>query len=373
MAKIRYKETTLDSFYGNFLYDQVIPKGHFLVKLKEVIDWQRFTKKLLKYYKGKGEIGQAPYEPATILKMLLISYLYNISERQTEQLVDENLPVKFFVGLGVNEKAPDHSTLTLFKNRLLQNGGKRAYEELFDEIIRIAIEKGVKFGKLQLVDSVHTIADVNIAKDRARQKGGSKPRDRDAIWGAKGEKVVVNKDGKKETKPEYFYGYKDQISLNAETEIVTSIKPGYANDYDGRHLPDLVEKDLKKGIEVKVVAGDKGYDDGENHYFLNQKGINSAIRLNNYRTLKKDKNKQGWAEIKDSQEYNEGLKERYKIEQKFGEVKKWHGFSRCRYIGFLRHAIQCYLTFMAVNLKRLVKLLTGVSFRTRTKAYVMNG
>ncbi|MCL0057636.1 transposase [Dehalococcoidales bacterium] len=152
---------------------------------------------------------------------------------------------------------------------------------------------------------------------------------------------MVNKDGRKETKPEYFYGYKDQISLNAETEIVTSIKPGYANDYDGRHLPDLVEKDLKKGIEVKVVAGDKGYDDGENHYFLNQKGINSAIRLNNYRTLKKDKNKQGWAEIKDSQEYNEGLKERYKIEQKF--VKKWHGFSRCRYIGFLRHAIQCYL------------------------------
>ena len=48
MAKIRYKETTLDSFYGNFLYDQVIPKGHFLVKLKEVIDWQRFTKKLIK-------------------------------------------------------------------------------------------------------------------------------------------------------------------------------------------------------------------------------------------------------------------------------------------------------------------------------------
>ena len=36
----------------------------------------------------------------------------------------------------------------------------------------------------------------------------------------------------------------------AKTEIVTSIKPGYANDYDGRYLPDLVEKDLK------VVAGD---------------------------------------------------------------------------------------------------------------------
>lgn len=70
-----------------------------MVKLKEVIDWQRFTKKLLKYYKGKGKVGQAPYNPTIILKMLLISFLFSISERQTEEVVNENLPVKFFVGL----------------------------------------------------------------------------------------------------------------------------------------------------------------------------------------------------------------------------------------------------------------------------------
>ncbi|HUV45767.1 MAG TPA: transposase [Dehalococcoidia bacterium] len=99
MIKTRCKETTTDSFFGNFLYEQVVPRGHFLVKLKEVIDWQRFTKKLLKYYKGKGKVGQAPYDPTIILKMLLISFLFSISERQTEEVVNENLPVKFFVGL----------------------------------------------------------------------------------------------------------------------------------------------------------------------------------------------------------------------------------------------------------------------------------
>ena len=77
------------------------------------------------------------------------------------------------------------------------------------------------------------------------------------------------------------------------------------------------------------------------------KGINSAIKLNNYRTQKKDKNKEGWLELKQSQEYTEGLRERYKVERKFGEARKWHGF--------IRHAIQTYLTFMALNLKRLVK------------------
>jgi hypothetical protein len=40
-------------------------------------------------------------------------------------------------------------------------------------------------------------------------------------------------------------------------------------------------------MEVGTVAADKGYD-GENHYYPGQKGINSAIRLNSYRTQKKD-------------------------------------------------------------------------------------
>ncbi len=70
----------------------------------------------------------------------------------------------------------------------------------------------------------------------------------------------------------------------------------------------------------------KGYDDGDNHYYLKAKGINSAIRLNNYRTEKKDHNKEGWLKLRENQEYTGGLKERYKVERKFGEARKWHGY-----------------------------------------------
>ena len=369
MAKVRCKETSVDSFFGNFLYDQKVSRNHFLRKLNEVVDWDRFTTKLLGYYRGKGETGQAPYNPAIMLKMLLLSYLWNVSERMIEVLANDSLSIGLFLGLGADEKAPDHSTLTLFKNRLVENAGLKVYEELFDEIIRVAQEKGVKFGQLQVVDSVHLVADVNLGKDKQRQREGKSPRDKDAIWGAKGDKVVVGKDGKRHKEKQYFYGYKDQVSLNARTELVTSVIPGHANDYDGHKLKKLVEKDLRKGIGVGTVAGDKGYDDGDNHYYLKNKGINSAIRLNNYRTEKKDRNKEGWLELEQNQEYIEGLKERYKVERKFGEARKWHGFIRCRYTGFIRHAIQSYLTFMAINLKRLVKLLTGVSFRGEVRAY----
>ena len=66
MTKVRCKETTLDSFFGNFLYGQKVSKDHFLRKLGEVIDWDRFMGKPLGYYKGKGETGQAPYNPAIV-------------------------------------------------------------------------------------------------------------------------------------------------------------------------------------------------------------------------------------------------------------------------------------------------------------------
>jgi len=362
LTKERCKETTMDSFFGHFLYQRKVPQDHFLNKLNQVIDWSRFTRRLLGYYEGKGKTGQAPYDPALILKMLLLSYLYNISERQVEVLSNDSLSIACFLGLGADEKAPDHSTLTLFKNRLLQGEGKKAYEELFNEIISIALEKGVRFGPIQVVDSVHVIADVNRSKDRARQEKGKGPRDPDARWGAKRERMEGKEGSEKKT--EYFYGYKEQVSLNAETELVTSVVPGRGNDYDGHELKTLVHKDMAKGIKPKAVAGDTGYDDGENHLYLREEGIHSAIRLHSYRTQKKDQNREVWLKLKESREYVDALRERYKVERKLGEAKKWHGLGRCRYVGFLRHAIQVYLTFMALNLKRLVKLLTGVGFRT---------
>ena len=42
MAKVRCKETNADSFFGNFLYDQKVSKSHFLRKLSEVVDWDRW-------------------------------------------------------------------------------------------------------------------------------------------------------------------------------------------------------------------------------------------------------------------------------------------------------------------------------------------
>jgi hypothetical protein len=46
MGPERFRETGRDPFFGTFIYDQVVPKDHFLRKLNEAVDWQSFSKRL---------------------------------------------------------------------------------------------------------------------------------------------------------------------------------------------------------------------------------------------------------------------------------------------------------------------------------------
>ena len=368
MEQERYVETGSGTFFGEYLYDIVVPKEHFLRKLREVVNWGYYTKRLIKLYKGQGIVGRPPFDPALVLKVEVIAYLYQLSERQVEVYVDENLPAKYFVGLAVDGKAPDHSTLTTFRERLLKNGRLKVYEEMLANIVREAVIRGVKFGSIQIVDSVHSIADVNTDKDQKRQNKGKGAHDPDARWGVKHKRKVKTDKGETEEQTEYFYGYKAHVSMNAENGLITSLETTSGEAYDGHHFCSLVDHDLELKIPVDTYAGDKGYDDGDNHYYLEIHGLHSAIRLKRTRTEKKDDNKQVWLELVKTPQYKDGLKERYKIERKFGEAKQGHGFGRCRYIGKARFAIQSFLMAIVLNLKRMVKLLTGVNFKERAFA-----
>jgi len=71
--------------------------------------------------------------------MELIAYLYHLSKRQVEEYVNENLPAKFFVGIAVDQAAPDHSTLTVFRERLLKRGKLKVYEAMLEEIVQMIV------------------------------------------------------------------------------------------------------------------------------------------------------------------------------------------------------------------------------------------
>jgi IS5 family transposase len=357
----RFRTGDQDSFFGEYLYKITVPQDHFLRHLRALVDWDKLTKDLVDLYKGGAEYGGVPYHPSVLFRMLLLAYLYKLTERQVELFVNDSLAARFFLGLAATEPAPDHSSLSVFRSRILEKKGTEAFEAMFQDVVRLAMEKGIKFGRIQVVDATHTVADVDTKKDKERQAGGSGPRDPDAAWGNKGQKKIRTTKGDTVDVSKTFYGYKTHASENGESEIVTSVAVTPGNKWDGHQLRQLLEKDQAVGVKAGVYAGDKGYDDGDNHEMLWSRGISSALCLKEKRTTLYPKGL--WADTKASLDYREGLSQRYKIEQKNAEAKRRHGLDRCHYLGLEKYTVQALVTFIAINLKRMVKLLSGISFR----------
>jgi len=362
MGMPRFQDTGAGSFYGDYLYDQVVPKGHFLRHLQAVIPWDEFAGQLLACYKGAGEYGRPPWEPLLMLKVLLLAELYHLSRRDTEAYINENIPAKWFLGLAVDKPAPDYSTIADFQSRLVKNRKADVFKKLLDDLIALARSKGVVFGSIQIVDSVHVIADVNTQKDDHRDEAGKPRRDPAAQWGVKHKRKVRDEEGKEKEMPEYFYGYKQHTSMNAESGLITSLTHTAGNAFDGHQLPGLIKHDLSLGMPISIVTADKAYDDGNNHYVLELLKLHSAIRLYKTRTAETNRHRDVWLALKRTPEYKAGLKQRGRIEAKFGEAKTRHGLRRCRGIGMLAFQAQSYLTAIAMNLKRMVLLLRGVRF-----------
>jgi hypothetical protein len=92
MSQERVKRLGEASQFGRTVSDRVTPSEHFLMRLDEIISWQRFTYKLVKYYRGNAKEGWPPYDPAVLLQMLLLAYLYNLSQNRDSSLSQELVP-----------------------------------------------------------------------------------------------------------------------------------------------------------------------------------------------------------------------------------------------------------------------------------------
>ena len=365
--KRRFRKTDINSIWGHMVYEQIVPQDHFIRALKELFDWEAFGERLIGVYEGRGEIGSPPYDPVLVLKMLFLGYLYGLSGRDTERFVNDSISAHYFLDMAINESAPDHSSLSKFTGRLMVAGEKAQLGAIFDDLLQQAMDHGLRLGGIQLLDSVHTQADVNAEKDKAREKQGKPPRDPDARLVHKGERDVVKPDGKTVKEEVTYRGYKTHISMDAATRIVTSLLASWGNSADNKAFPELFAHDLSLGLPTHTYGGDKAYDDTDIFERVEQQGMHVGFTLRKTRTQKKDPNKQRWIDLQQTPHYQVAVKVRSRVEQPFGQAKDKHGFERCRYLGLAKYRIQAFMTFMVVNAKRMVKRLTGITFRELAK------
>ena len=128
--------------------DSMIPEDHLLRQIKNCVNFDFIQEKAAPYY---SHIGRKSIDPAILIKMLLIGYLYGIkSERRIEEEVSLNLAYRWFCGIDFTQRVPDHSTFNQNRRRRFQDAS--IFREIFNEIVLKCIRLGIVSGETGVAD-----------------------------------------------------------------------------------------------------------------------------------------------------------------------------------------------------------------------------
>ena len=289
-----------------------------LDRISALLDWSRLDDLLGGVY--ASERGRPAYPPLVHLRILLLQGWYGLSDPGMEEALGDRLSFRRFAGLGLDERVPDHSSISRFRTLLAK---EELADPIFAEVVRQLDARGVTIKRGTLIDA--TVIDA-AAAEPSRQKGGGRSQaDPDASW-------VKRADGSAR------FGYKLHAAVDLGTGIVRRafVTPANIADVDRGH-------DLVIGDE-KAVYADKGYVGPRLRERLRAAGIRNRVQH------KAGKNRR----LSPRQHLRNRLigRVRGRIEGVFGTLKRSYGLARMRFMRLWRNEAATMLVLTSWNLAR---------------------
>ena len=283
---LRDRKTQQQKEYEIVLLEELVPQDHFLRKVDAAVDFSFIHDMCKDLYCPDN--GRPAIEPEMLFKMLLLGYLYDIkSEVKIAQGVNENIAFKWFLGLKLTEKGPDHATISI--NRVRRFKDNNIAEKIFDEILRQCIAKGLVGGEILYTDSTHIKAKANKHKkalvtvketpkeymeeldeqiDLDRKALKKDPFDKDdnnsSGEGGTTTRMVSTTDPDsgqqtREGKPNGFY-YSEHRTVDSKNNVIVNVHVEPANVNDITPVPTKLQEILVRlGKLPKYMGFDSGY------------------------------------------------------------------------------------------------------------------
>ncbi len=284
------------------MLEQLIPEDHLLRKVEKAVDFSFIYPLCAPLYSENN--GRPAIDPEMIFRMLFIGYLYGIrSEARLEEEINYNMAYKWFCGLGLTEKAPDATTIS--QNRRRRFRDNNIAEQIFNEILRQCIEKGLVGGTILYTDSTHIKAKANKNKkrlvevtetpkaymeeldaqvDRDREVLGKKPFDREDPPKGGGttthmESTTDPESGQqcRDGKPDGFH-YSEHRTVDSKRNVIVNVHVEPANINDITPVPEILDEITERLWKLpKYMGFDAGYHSAWISHLLESKGIQGVI------------------------------------------------------------------------------------------------
>ena len=154
------RENGQGQFFYSFDLDKVVPPDHLARQIAAVLDLSWVHRELAPYY---SHTGRPSIDPVLMIRMLIVGYVFAIrSERRLCAEVQVNLAYRWFCGLGIEDKIPDHSVFCRARHERFR--ASDALRRVFEGVVATCIAAGLVGGEAFSVDASLIKADVDKKK-----------------------------------------------------------------------------------------------------------------------------------------------------------------------------------------------------------------
>jgi len=230
--------------------DKLTKLGDPLVLIKEHIDFTIFRGLLNKLFNRSDEVragkGRPCYDVVTMIKIIFVQRLYNLSDDQIEFQINDRMSFRRFLEISFSDAVPDCKTVWLFRESLKK---ENYTEEIFTTFLKQLEAKNLiaKEGKMLDATIVSVPVQRNNREDNKTIKAGNIPASFTENQNKLEQKDVEARWTKKHNKS--YFGYKNHVKGEAKNKFITKYKVTDASVHDSQPCVDmLTEEDKGEGF-----------------------------------------------------------------------------------------------------------------------------
>ncbi len=303
--------------------EQLIGKEYKFKVLEEIIDFNTIVQNLEDLYPRNG----APsIEVECSIRILIMQFLQDLSDRQMEELLKDSLRTKRFCRYLLEEQVPDHSHFGRFRTKL----GLEKVQWIFNEIQSQLNKRGLVGNMFSFIDASAIRVKEQLWKERDQAIAENQEKlnntniknyskDPDTRFGSKGKNKI-------------WFGYKRHTQVDMRYGIIQNVVVTAANIPDHKGVPYLEPKNV-------IAFMDKGYDTRATDEYVRSRNCEPA-------TIRKKNSKQA-----DAKASAWRSKTRMPYESVFSHMNK-----RTRYRGIEKVGFKVIMESIAYNLKKTMKI-----------------
>lgn len=358
--------------------DDLVAADDDLRRIEALVDWGHVRETARPFYRAGGA-GRSGIDPAVLVKLALVLGWRGLpSMRETLRVAATDVSIRRFLGFGLTERLPDHSTFSHAQTKRFADSS--VFEQLFTQVLRQCTEAGLVGGRRLCVDGTHIEADAALKSLRAEltpidgdgdgdgeivPDAGAPSRPALALaesrTGATPKRTASNATAVSQTDPDAKLRHKPghrqhlvhrgQVAVDPKARVIVAVQAEHATGSEADCLADLVTRARFAGHTVSELAADSGYASQRSYAALEK--LKTMALIPPQPCAKHDAAVAARERMRTPTGRDARCDRQAHAEGAISELKR-HGADRARCRGTRLLQLQLLAAATAINLKRLL-------------------